>query len=191
MTIRTSHKVRRPLRLRGMPRILERVRGLMWRCPCRAPFITYCSLAFVSEAYGGPESRLGNPSCSIDGQEGVSGRGTPRVFRLSYVAWLSAVNHPHPVIKCGAGSREPLRKSLAALPEVLHENRHCGPRRSAFCAILWCSSTSLLHLSISYSAIPVVNYMYFIAPGFGPAQLRVSFALVKGLTHNSRLFAFS
>ena len=54
MTIRISHKVRRPLRLRGMPPILGASSGLMWRCSCRDPFITYCSLAFVSGAGSSP-----------------------------------------------------------------------------------------------------------------------------------------
>ena len=53
---------------------------------------------------------------------------------------------------------------------------------------LWCSNASLLHLSVSSNAISVRNWMYFIAPGFGTAQLRVSFALVKELTHDTRLF---
>ena len=53
---------------------------------------------------------------------------------------------------------------------------------------LWCSNASLLHLSFTSNAIPVVNCMHSIAPGFGPAQLCVSFALVKGLTHE---FMFS
>ena len=56
---------------------------------------------------------------------------------------------------------------------------------------LWCSNASLLQPSVSSSAISARNWMYFIAPGFGTAQLRVSFALVKGLTHDTRCFAFS
>ena len=56
---------------------------------------------------------------------------------------------------------------------------------------LWCSNASVLHLSVSSSAISVRNWMYFIAPGFGTTQLRVSFALVEGLTHATRCFAFS
>ena len=56
---------------------------------------------------------------------------------------------------------------------------------------LWCSNASLLHLPISSSVIFGINCVYVIALGFGPAQLRVSFALVKGLRHDSRLFAFS
>ena len=50
---------------------------------------------------------------------------------------------------------------------------------------LWCSNAILLHLSFTSNTISVVNWMYFIAPVFGPAQLRVSFAVVKGLTHET------
>ena len=56
---------------------------------------------------------------------------------------------------------------------------------------LWCYSAIYLHLSSTSSAISVVNCVYIIALGFGPAQLRVSFAVVKGLTHDSRFVAFS
>ena len=55
---------------------------------------------------------------------------------------------------------------------------------------LWCYSANFLHLPFTSSAISVGNCMYVIAPGFGSAQLRVSFAVVKGLTHDSRFLRF-
>ena len=55
---------------------------------------------------------------------------------------------------------------------------------------LWCSSANVLHFSVLFSAISIVNRMYFIAPVFGLAQLRVSFAVAKGPPHNTRVFAF-
>ena len=48
-----------------------------------------------------------------------------------------------------------------------------------------------LRLSVLFNAILVVNCVYVIAPVFGPAQLRVSFGVVKELTHDSRFVAFS
>ena len=51
---------------------------------------------------------------------------------------------------------------------------------------LWCYSVTCMHLSVLFNAILVVNCVYVIAPVFGPAQLRVSFGVVKELTHDSR-----
>ena len=51
---------------------------------------------------------------------------------------------------------------------------------------LWCSNTSCVHLSMSSSDTSVIHCVYVITPVFGPAQLRVSFAVVKGLTHDTR-----
>ena len=54
---------------------------------------------------------------------------------------------------------------------------------------LWCSSANVLHFSVLFSAISIVNHMYFIAPVFGWAQLRVSFAIVKGAATQHTIFA--